>query len=435
MKKIKPILTGLGIVLLVALVSFVVWSSNNLARDRVTLPDGTTIELLGTAVGTRTFSTEKPWEAFARRILPSRLQSWIPQALRSSCYSGSNSVTVFFRVTAPAGKTISQPPWTGYVPVDSTGYYVSSGGSSSCSSGSGPEMIYGLMLNNLPRRQKDFEFRFLGPTNLLASFNVPTPAQAPFTEWTPNRLPITQTNGPLTVTLESLAEAGANGYRSLNAQWKVVSSDPLWKNAKPGWISVSDATGNEGSFLYPGEPAWKLTTLVHRPNPEDFTDAEKFTLSGLKVPAPGEITSINQSRTAAGVKIDVELLSAVGRLSVTNGLPPVLAPNPIGGSSGGSGSDGTTHYRYWTSEHPALLIHAAGIGPDDELRCIFRGPNGEEFKTENSGYETDASGRREYLLKAAGPITTETLSLEVFVSRPLKFEFMVDPKVIRAAAR
>jgi hypothetical protein len=435
MKKIKPILTGLGIVLLIALVSLAVWSTNNLARDRVTLPDGTTIELLGTVVGTRTFSTEKPWEAFARRILPSRLQSLIPQAFRSSCSSGSNSVTVFLRVKAPAGGATGQTPWNDYRAVDGGGFHLQEG-NSYCSSGSGTDVVYGLILRNLPRRQKTFDFQFLGRTNsVLATLTVPVPALSPFAEWAPDRLPITHTNGPLTVTLESMMEAGANGYRSLNAQWKVVSSDPLWKNAKPGWISVSDATGNEGSFLYPGEPACKLTTLVHRPNPEDFTDAEKFTLSGLKVPAPGEITSINQSRTAAGVKVDVELLSAPGRLSVTNGLPPVLAPNPIGGSSGGSGSDGTTDYRYWTSEHPALLIHAAGIELDDELRCTVRGPNGEEFKTQNSGYDTDASGRREYLLKATGPITTKTLSLEVVVSHPLKFEFMVDPKSIRAAAK
>jgi hypothetical protein len=435
MKKLKPVLIALTTLFVVALVGLAVWSAMTLRSPIATLPDGTTVELLGTTVGSQTFTTEKPWEKFARRILPQRFQPWIPSAYTSTCSSGSNSVTVFFRVAAPAGQTLSQMPWVGYVPVDSSGFYLSGGGSSSCSSGAGSSMIYGLILRSLPRRQKTFELRFLGQTNLLATFTVPTPIFAPFAEWTPDPLPITRTNGPLTVTLESLADAGSKDYRRLGAQWRVDSTDPLWKNAKPSWITASDATGNENQFLFPGEPAWKLNTLVHRRNPEEFADSEKFTLRDLKTPADGEIVAIDQSHQAAGVKVSVDWFTAPGRVTITNDLAPVLDPSQAGNFGNGTGSSYTNSYRYWTSPGAALMIHADGADRNDEIRFTLHDPEGTEIKTENNGYSTESSGRREYLVRLAKPIVAKTISLEVIVSHPLEFEFTVDPKEIRAAAQ
>lgn len=430
MKVLRSILLVFGGVAVVAAVAFAIWLATTMKRSVATLPDGTTIELLGTSVGSRQFSTEKPWEKFARRVLPQRFQSWIPQAHTSGCSSGSNSVSVFFRVRAPAGRAISQTPWEGYCAVDAGGFSVNRDGGY-CSSGSGSEVFYGLILRNLPRRQKSFEFQFLGRTNdVLARFDVPVPAAAPVVEWTPEPLPITRTNGLLTVTLKSLTEAGSPHYRYLKADWNVVSTDPLWKNAKPGWINVSDATGNQGQFLFPGEPAWKLTTLVHRRNAADFTDAEKFTLSDLKMPEDGEVVLVNQTRQAAGVTVSVEFVTAPGRLTITNNLPPFLDPRLQGSSGGGSGSDFTNRYRYWVSESPALLVHTDGAVPNDDIRFTLREADGNEIKTQNNGYSTDPDGRREYYLRTSGPVVSKTFSLEVLVSHPLEFEFVVDPKEI-----
>ena len=44
----------------------------------ITLPDGKRVEFLGTTIGNQTFTTEKSWHKTARRILPSRFQSWLP---------------------------------------------------------------------------------------------------------------------------------------------------------------------------------------------------------------------------------------------------------------------------------------------------------------------------------------------------------------------
>src|SRR5689334_15842900 len=134
------------------------------AADRArhtTLPDGTVVELLGTSVGSATFTTDKPIYRFARRWLPKRLQSFIPVSLNGSSGTGSNSLSVWFRLYNNKPPGAFPLPWDRYHAEDETGFaYSSEGGSGVVTGGSGISM-YKLSLNSYPRRQSSFALDFV----------------------------------------------------------------------------------------------------------------------------------------------------------------------------------------------------------------------------------------------------------------------------------
>lgn len=432
MKVSRAILLFSTLALLALGVAFAVWLAPRFRTEAVTLPDGTTIEFLGTGVGGATFSTEKPWEKFARRHLPWRFQKWMRPALSLSCSSGSNSVTAYFLLTTPGGGPMTRIPWEGHRVGDGRGeWFARQGGS--CSSGGGP-MLHGLVFRAHHRRQPEFIVQFLGQKDaVIAEFKVPNPVRGPFPEWQAVPLPQTRTNGPVSLTLRAANRAGRDDYPYLKADWEVVSDDPLWKNARPGWIAASDATGNSGPYLSPREPAWKLSTQLHRQEAKDFTDEEKRSFQALTPLKETEVRTLIETQTVAGVTVNHLLLVAPGRLSRTNGQPFFLEPGTFGSGSGSS-STGASIHRYWNSDTPALFFEIRGLGDHDEVRFQITGSDGRKIELEDSGTSWEQDLRTGYRRFPPAELP-ETFNLELIVSRPLSFEFMIDPREIRGAVQ
>src|SRR5690606_11821079 len=111
-------------------------ATRDASRRAFVLPDGSRVEFLGTSVGQTSFTTEKPWHQFARKILPRSWAGWIPPAITSGCSSGTNSVTVYVSIKNSVGKFVGTSPWDRYTTEDESGFvYQREGGS--CSSGGG----------------------------------------------------------------------------------------------------------------------------------------------------------------------------------------------------------------------------------------------------------------------------------------------------------
>src|SRR5262245_21733947 len=224
---------------------------------RVAFANGSRVEFLGTTVGNQTFSTEKRGYKLARRWLPSRWSGWLPPVVSGTCGSGTNSITVFIRLIDPSsGLPRGQLPWSGYTTEDDSGFRYARVGGHCSFGGSATAQVMGLILTTYPRRQPEFAFHFLdAKQTVLGSLRVPNPLRGSFAEWEPRALPQTKTNGPVVFTLESLQEAGSEPWRSVSPTWKMVSTNPAWANAKPRSLVLYDATGNEGLWLSPREPA------------------------------------------------------------------------------------------------------------------------------------------------------------------------------------
>ena len=428
----RPLVILLGAGLASGLVALVLLSQGD---RRVIFPNGSQIEFLGTTVGRQPFTTEKRWHKLAKRWLPSRLGNWFPSVSSATCTSGANDVTVFIRLTDPTGGfTRGQRPWGHYAAEDDSGFRYNPG-SGYCSSGGGAgTQVIGLSLTTYPRRQPSFALRFLDTNHaVLGTLRVPNPVRGPFPKWQPRGLPQSQTNGPVTLTLESIEEAGNENWRSVSPKWKITSTNPGWARAKPKRLTLYDATGNEGSWLSPREPAWKARTVVHRNDAKDFDADERLWIPDVAVPTKGTFVAIDKVAELAGVNIKVHLLAGAGRLFRTNGTSFAMIP-PAPGENG----DGSSHYsnshwvEYWGSETPFLLVEVLNIQPDDEVRFRLIDDRGREMKlTHLPGFSGSNNKGRIYKRVFNPRQGAKLISLEVIVSRPLYFEFMLDPKHVR----
>lgn len=402
----------------------------------ITLPDRKTVEFLSTTIGLQTFTTEKPWHKTARRILPNALQKWIPQAVSGSCSSGTNSITVFFQVTDPSGAPIVGTPWQSYRAEDDTGFLYNPGGGY-CSFGGGVSTrIYGLSLLAHPRRDPSFRFHFIGAEDsVIGTLRIPNPVSGPFPNWTPLPLPQTATNGPVILTLKGLQHYDSKRWQSVGPKWKIDSTAPHWKRAKLRSSTLLDATGNDAQWLSPREPAWKLRTTFHREHDDDFQSDERWLLSDIPVPATNQFTAVDQATNVLGVTVAALLISSPGKLHITNGTFRGLDVSKPVNEGESSSWDGKSRIESWGVNKPFLLLETRSQSDGDEIRINVFDDRGIKLNTASNHTETRGSsnGKWTYTTRFDIPSDAKSLSLEVIVSRPLVFEFMVNQKDVQAA--
>ncbi|MDB6065865.1 MAG: hypothetical protein JWR26_2073 [Pedosphaera sp.] len=393
-----------------------------------TLPDGTTVELLGTSIGNATFTTDKPWQRFARHWLPSRLQNWLPAVMTMNCSPGANGLTVYLRVTGLSATPGTPFPWNGCMAEDETGLrYARESGMYTYSPATGFRCC-GMTLRSFPRRQSDFLFHLVDQNGaVIGSLRVPNPLRGPYPEWRPQPLPQIQTNGPVTITLSGMQAQLKPPWPHIEPKWRVTSEDKRWINSRVRFQNFLDATGNEGQMLPQNEPAWKLRATVFRERLKLFAPDEMMTLTNLDLPASGNFISIDQSNTCAGVAIKVLLLAGAGQLTITNGGARAMTTSSSVGYSHSSSSGSIGSTETWDSSNPFFLVEAQNIQPDDDILVRVIDETGHATKAESSMDSTQPNGARIYLFSITPPNSAKTLAVEVLVNRPLKFEFMVNP--------
>jgi len=396
------------------------WRSNE-----ATLPDGSTVEFLGTAAGEGTFKTASKWQRLARRYLPARLQNLVPSAVSGGgCWSGSNSLTVYLRILGTNRTIGGGPAWQGYVSEDGTGFrYPSDGGYCSYSDRKG-QRIYGLNMRAHPRRQQEFLFHLLAQNKAaIATFRVPNPLKGPFPVWQPAALPQTRTNGPVILTLMDWTENATWHYPE--PKWRLESVDPAWLNAQPRNRGFEDVTGNEGQFLSPRETAWKFRALVFRERVEDFAAPEQMVLTNLALPDDGKFLAIDKSADGSGVAIKPWILAGAGTFGMSNDVTRFMKAQVNSGHSISSGSFGKVEE--WGSATPFLLVEARNVQTDDEIQFRVREDTGKELKVKASGYDGLPGGGRLYKPSFTPSDECESVTVRIIVNRPLPFEFMVSP--------
>jgi hypothetical protein len=396
-------------------------------KSHVTLPDGSTVELLGTTVGLAEFKSESKLQRVAR-FLPAVMQKQIPRSIAGMRCGTSNSVTVYLRVKSNSAVGGSAP-WGSLATEDEDGFRFSpNGGVCSSSDGAG-NIIYGVSLNAFPRRQPKFLFRMLDQNGAgLGTLQVQNPILGPFPEWRPDSLPQTKSNGPVVLTLKGFEEHAQGRWTNFDAKWELRSSDATWASAKTRRQSFLDATGNDGFKLSPRETAWKARTLVYREGVENFATNEQLVLPHLALPAAGAFTAIDQSSKCSGVELSVLVIASAGRFGVSNGVTRFMLPTFQGTSGHSISSDGRNQVETWGGSTPFLLVEAKDVQPDDEIQFRVIDDHGREVKVEMNGYESVAGAIRTYRPAFNPSAGTKWVTVQALVNRPLRFEFIVKPE-------
>jgi hypothetical protein len=279
-----------------------------------------------------------------------------------------------------------------------------------------------------------------------ARFTAPNPNPGPYPNWTPQLVPLTKRHGDLAFTMAEFttpAKPGdsAGSARTEKAYTRVVFRVSQKGRPAKGWdvrydrLTYSDAAGNtytprirstkwnHGEWALelhdnfcPNETAWKLRAEFERLFwfPESFTSAERratfalqelWTVRGLRVPKRGMIARSGASATRHGVK--VRLTGIVGSGLKQPGEDPRY-PHVRGEVSAAS------------KDARLTLVQVT----DDRGRAVGT-PQGVQYR----GIGEAMTGQFSWALDI--PPGARTLNLILAVHKPLSFEFLVKPSVIR----
>jgi len=436
-RKVKLILV-LGALAPLALV---VWSVISVAPSAARLPDGSTLQVLAVSAGQAKFSTEKWWHQPVRRVLPARFQSLVPPTVTYSSVGPADSITVYFQIRRNS-KSTALNPMRAAAAVDDSGFRFPTQ-RRWLTLGTWPgKQVHGIILEAFPRRQRRFTLCFVDPNSqTLATLRVPNPIYRRFPQWTPDRLPITRTNGRMTLTLTKLTEESFSlDERWIRPEWQMETAEPAWQRTLPTPAQFVDVTGNRGPFLSPREHAWKMKVLVARERREDFGPDERFRLERLLVPEAAVFEPLDFTTNVLGINFTVFGLGRSGRLVISNQLTRTMLPlNPketLGWSSvlDAHNAGGTNGWECWASARPFIVLEASGVKTNDEITLWLSDSDGREIKLDDSkGFygRSGPPGRRLYARSFSVLPGTQWISLEIVVNRNLEFEFLIDPAEIR----
>jgi hypothetical protein len=432
-------------ILLIAAVfgaAFLAWTLYEPPRTRFTLANGSQLEFITAQPGGVPITSDTRFVALVRRFLPGKMKDWLPSEFTGSA-GIPGELAVYFQLTPSPNPAANAVPSSVqfFMAEDSAGHrYGIGGGSSSYGYGKGNQndQIQAFQLSSFPRREKEFKLLLLDANfQVLHSITVQNPFHGPFPEWKAEPLPICRTNGPVIATLESLAQwTGPNQRQATIPKLTFESSDPKWQKARNRYVTFFDATGNHGNPLSPDEPVWKLEIDVHRPNPEDFLPSDKLVLTNLAIQGPGQFLPLDATAEKNGVKIFIHGLAGPGALVFTNGTDRTMTkPTGLNGgwsSSYGSGM-GTNRTESFGSRNAFFLIEATGTQDGDDIRMILRDESGTDIPFDNSHGLQTRGDTQLHIKEFVPPPGVTNVSLEIIVSRPLKFEFPFDPKEIKSA--
>jgi RNA polymerase sigma factor (sigma-70 family) len=320
------------------------------ARVRVA-PDGSFVRLLSVAVGTNFhYSVPKPnpWLRAIVSRLPSyeasRFDSWLGTAGGSIVMNappGGNRMAVFAATEEPRA---AAGDLAVVVSDDRGNSSLASLGAGGIGNSNGRQLrkINCWVLQAFPRRTRSLLLRFVRVApdqkswRTMGEFHVANPFFAPYSTWTPDSLPITQSDGDLTVTLagfttsafpaDSTEEVTGGAQPSTCAEFHAECAGHPEQVWRPRRIEISDATGNQwapypypadsqgtnelrfAGNLWPGESAWKMRVEFSKTS--GFGDDELWTVRGLTIPEVNQSLALGQSTRLAGAAIRLVAFTA-----------------------------------------------------------------------------------------------------------------------------
>ena len=350
-----------------------------------------------------------------------------------SIVEGDNTdvAVVYLRGTANRSLLNDPLPWRSFVAEDDEGVRwsmnVPTCGTEMIESNS---MAYGLIFNAYPRRQRSFLVHLLNSRqDVLATFRVRNPKQGPYPTWTAQHLPLSDTNGPVTLTLKSLVRLRNPTDAPFLADWDIASTEPNWKNLEFDQFKFRDPTGNEASQPLPHEPVWKMKVRARRDRPTAFAAGEKMTFADIPVPTRTNFVSIDRSLDDGTAQIDLLLLAPPGELYVTNHFDRGFSPT-IRGREGYFHEIRKEADSWYTLETrvtraPILMFRALRVGVDEELWLKVIDERGREVISANLG-EGSSRSMADFESNLDIPADSRYLTAVFWVSRPRYFSFLVN---------
>lgn len=418
----------------------------------VNLDDGTRLRLLGVTIGTNQFNTERAWHPLARRVLPARLQKYIPPPQAGSC-GFHNGATYWFELRDKTNGLV-RPSWTRAEMVSRDGEMMPVSHSPMCSLWQGP---FAISFDCFPRRFSVVRYRIYGEGDkLLGEMRLPNPIRGPFPDWKPDAFPTTRTNGDLTTTLRSVRKfMEATYYRGTNASGTNIhyrtDVEFRWRglpttNWEVGPCFVDDATGNSIGWLHPGLPQgekiWRWRVWMQRRKDAPFAPEERFVITNLPIPSAGSWTVLNITTNIHGLDFWIGCWAGPSALTLSNGYPFQIAPPPNAEDwrEWGWNSKSGAFIKTNIIKRPTLIAAVRENGIEIRAEVAFRDQNGRLLPRDYDP-KTPTSTSYPMQLKPGVPSVeghfyrpilddrVESITLEVIVYPRPEMHFFIAPPV------
>ena len=134
------------------------------------------------------------------------------------------------------------------------------------------------------------------------------------------------------------------------------------------------------------------------------------------------------------LRVMVLVLAGAGKFMVTNGISRTMVPSTSAGVGHSTSSFGNTVVESWWGVKPFLLVEVQNALPEDEVFIHMQDEGGRDVKMDgDGGWSGSRSGIRCYRRDFDQPESIQSLNLEIVLSRPMKFEFLINPADVQPA--
>ena len=415
------------VLLLVAVLVALAIASKPQRLPSITLKDGQVLELLGTTFGHNHKLKNPRVREIVHALAPNPLKKMLGPNFTASFSFGAEGLALWIMCFDPITRQYSAPNFK-LIAIDEHGCEFESSGSGGTGDG-----YYGATIYNFsafPRRQKTFLCRVIkdnnGSPEMIGELQVENPVPACETVWAPETVPVTKTNGPVAVRLNSY-EPGAGPNLTILENGKLT---PKWEMRD---AQYEDSTGNRGQSLCRREAAWKYRGNLFQNHYGTFSSNEIWTLPKVTLPAPGTLAALTLTNAVSDAAVKVVYMGGPGSYVISNDVCTSAIPWSTGmshsvSSSGMGGPGNRTKLHRIALDKPFLVVEHPHLGSEREMMLRVR--KGDEVVA-TGRFSAGLNSRWFYELSSIIPDrsweTNSAIEVDVILQRGRSVEFLVAP--------
>lgn len=427
--KVRRVGMLFALLLLLAAVAGLVLASRPPKFPSVVLKDGRVIEVLGTTLGDEHKLKESRVRNLVHALAPNSMKKMLGPNFNASFGFGGDGLGLWLMCFDPATGQYGGGGDLKIVALDEHGCEFEANGNGGTGDGYYSATIYNL--SAFPRRQERFVCRISkdvnGKPEVQGEIAVDNPALTRCADWTPEPFPVTKTNGPVAVRLNSY-ERGTGPNLTILENGQVT---PKWELRD---ATYEDATGNQGQTLCRHEAAWKYRGNLFQNHYGTFSSNEIWTLSKIRLPAPGTLAMAGTTNTIAGTQLKISYLGGAGSYVLSNDVctsAVAWGPGMSHQVSSMNRKQGGADVKVHTIEFdkPFVVIEHPYLGRDSDL-MLRASKDGEVVATGRFSAGLDGKWFYELasLVADRGWETNGLVDVDVIVQRARPIEFFVSPK-------
>jgi len=379
--------------------------------QEVTFADGTILKIEAVTVGKD--------HSFASHPLREKLRSWLPKPCRpwlgKSTFSAKmetapDSIVIWISQSDPTRPNALFPGSESHYIIDCHGCRFESRNRTINKAAAG--CVKAVTFEGFPRGDETFDyFIAVGSRNTPTRFRITNPVKIAPMQWTPQELPITRTNGDLVAQLRALNSISFP-QAPFDPDIRLIGppDSRFWENVS---VRIFDPLGKCAPRAFcTNNPVWRIEADFFRKPTAPFRADEILRITNVSIPPKDGITQLRRTNRVQGSLVIVDSLQGAA----------YVAQDP----------------RLLALDGPALLIWSQQWHGESKLMVKARDDAGRTLVT-RARDQLPAGSRQPFnpehrLFEIQTWPESKSLTIEVIIQKPVRFEFFIDTKATHSSA-